>query len=792
MALPDMLPLRENHVPFTPGCREEVLQQWKDYVGKLHLHIQPWTEVTGIVKQGDVFNVRTKQDIYRAMNVVLAVGAGNLRELDVPGAKLAHVKYTVDNPDAYDDQNVLVVGGGVNAVEVALTLSKKNRVTIAHRSLGFRELNPGLKHELDAKISHQEITVYYNANVAQIEPGVTVLEVGGEHQPQLDLFPRKERVPVQADWVFVQIGAVPPEKFLESCGVICRKVGGAIVPTLKQSDSPLEQFQSEQMDGLFLVGAVIGKNLIKSALNQGYEVIDHLLHILPSSPGEDVLMQKLEDIEGASVEAKLKSIAACVPLLQEVPLPQLREMALLSTVHKVGEAQEIGVEGKYATALYAIINGCVKLTSHDASNNPIMLHQGEFFGEELLSDRPLATSATAVHASVLLAIPRKKILEVAQHVPSLQHHLEGVQTLRTLQRSLCPDLPLEEVRPLAAKAQIRSLQKDEVIFKKGEPADALYVVLSGSVKMSNTDKEGRECLMTYLEGGEYFGEAGLLHATTDVREVTATVATPCQIIRIPKDDLLTFVRAHARLEKQMKRKSSQRMQQHAALATTPQPPADLVGQLDLVSSRDVLLINESKCIRCNNCVPACAATHHGQARLNRASGPSFAHVHVPVSCRHCEGAPCLQDCPPGDAIVRDANGVVQIFADKCIGCGNCARFCPYKAISMVESPQLQTSWVSFTHLIDLLRPKKAHAYAQEHRSIASKCDLCFDVDGGPACVRHCPTGQPSGSNTETCYTRRCMPEPCGYIQEACLATVAGTSRSWGHHGVIASLCTIWL
>jgi len=61
-------------------------------------------------------------------------------------------------------------------------------------------------------------------------------------------------------------------------------------------------------------------------------------------------------------------------------------------------------------------------------------------------------------------------------------------------------------------------------------------------------------------------------------------------------------------------------------------------------------------------------------------------------------------------------------------------------ILMVEPPKPKTSW-SFTHIIDLLRPKKeADGHPQGHRTIAVKCDLCFDIDGGPACVRNCPTG----------------------------------------------------
>jgi len=161
----------------------------------------------------------------------------------------------------------------------------------------------------------------------------------------------------------------------------------------------------------------------------------------------------------------------------------------------------------------------------------------------------------------------------------------------------------------------------------------------------------------------------------------------------------------------------------------------------VVESTDVLIIDETKCIRCDNCVSACAATHGGQTRLNRRPGPSFGSIHVPVACRHCEGAPCLQDCPPGDAIVRDSAGVVRIDEDKCIGCGNCARFCPYGVIFMVEATKkanlLQGVWQEALAMADMLSGKKKEKIK---RGIAVKCDLCHDIYGGPACVRSCPTG----------------------------------------------------
>ena len=90
---------------------------------------------------------------------------------------------------------------------------------------------------------------------------------------------------------------------------------------------------------------------------------------------------------------------------------------------------------------------------------------------------------------------------------------------------------------------------------------------------------------------------------------------------------------------------------------------------------DVLLIDEKLCIGCDNCERACADAHEGLSRLDREAGRTYAHLHVPTSCRHCEHPHCMADCPP-NAINRGPDGEVFIN-DTCIGCGNCQRNCPW-------------------------------------------------------------------------------------------------------------------
>ncbi len=98
---------------------------------------------------------------------------------------------------------------------------------------------------------------------------------------------------------------------------------------------------------------------------------------------------------------------------------------------------------------------------------------------------------------------------------------------------------------------------------------------------------------------------------------------------------------------------------------------------------------------------------------------------VANACMHCVDPVCMIGCPTG-AIHRDmTTGNVVINDRTCIGCATCANSCPYHNIRMVEVRDTGGR---------ILRD------SQSHQSIlrATKCDLCVDQLGGPACQRACP------------------------------------------------------
>jgi Fe-S-cluster-containing hydrogenase component 2 len=194
------------------------------------------------------------------------------------------------------------------------------------------------------------------------------------------------------------------------------------------------------------------------------------------------------------------------------------------------------------------------------------------------------------------------------------------------------------------------------------------------------------------------------------------------------------------LRKEVEQKFEDRIQQNERMANAPEAGSIIQFLVDQGASEatDILLIDEALCVRCDNCEKACAESHDGISRLNREAGPTFANVHVPTSCRHCEHPHCMTDCPP-DAIHRRPNGEVFVD-DSCIGCGNCQRNCPYGVIQLAVRPPAKPSilsWLLFGAGPGPGQDKSAHPHGQKK---AVKCDMCSGIEGGPSCVRSCPTG----------------------------------------------------
>jgi Fe-S-cluster-containing hydrogenase component 2 len=233
----------------------------------------------------------------------------------------------------------------------------------------------------------------------------------------------------------------------------------------------------------------------------------------------------------------------------------------------------------------------------------------------------------------------------------------------------------------------------------------------------------------------------LVNDTTRVATVTATTAT--EVLVLKSESFKEQLRLNPEWQASIKKVMADRIRSNVTQENNSGKSTDVIQFLlnqGVGAASDVLIIDESLCVQCNNCETACAETHNGVSRLKREAGPSFANFHLPVACRHCEDPSCMKECPP-DAIRRGKDGEVTI-SDACIGCGNCERNCPYGVIQMaVQKPPQKGGnlmWLLFG--LGKAPGERAPEYDPNAQKKAVKCDLCKGQDGGPACVRACPTG----------------------------------------------------
>jgi CRP/FNR family cyclic AMP-dependent transcriptional regulator len=80
------------------------------------------------------------------------------------------------------------------------------------------------------------------------------------------------------------------------------------------------------------------------------------------------------------------------------------------------------------------------------------------------------------------------------------------------------------------------VQKKQAIFAQGDPADAVFYVQKGKVKLTVVSDAGKEATIGILSGGDFFGEGCL--AGQPLRMAAVTAMTDCDLLRIEKKAMI--------------------------------------------------------------------------------------------------------------------------------------------------------------------------------------------------------------------------------------------------------------
>jgi CRP/FNR family transcriptional regulator, cyclic AMP receptor protein len=86
---------------------------------------------------------------------------------------------------------------------------------------------------------------------------------------------------------------------------------------------------------------------------------------------------------------------------------------------------------------------------------------------------------------------------------------------------------------------ISDYRKDQVVFRQGDPSDAVFYIQSGKVKATVFSEQGKEAVVAVLGTDDFFGEGCL--AGQPLRLATVSAMTQCVIVRIAKADITRVI-----------------------------------------------------------------------------------------------------------------------------------------------------------------------------------------------------------------------------------------------------------
>jgi molybdopterin-containing oxidoreductase family iron-sulfur binding subunit len=123
--------------------------------------------------------------------------------------------------------------------------------------------------------------------------------------------------------------------------------------------------------------------------------------------------------------------------------------------------------------------------------------------------------------------------------------------------------------------------------------------------------------------------------------------------------------------------------------------------------------------------------------------------YLPLTCMHCDNAPCVKVCPVNATYQRKKDGVVLIDYERCIGCRYCMTACPYGVRQFNwQSPKKEFDKLDFAVQDYTYGDPKDYrsegrlVYTHKRpKGVVEKCTLCVQhIDKGekPVCVRSCP------------------------------------------------------
>ena len=383
------------------------------------------------------------------------------------------------------------------------------------------------------------------------------------------------------------------------------------------------------------------------------------------------------------------------------------------------------------------------------------LGKGSLFGEiSALSRMPrTATVIASAKKAKVLEFSWEGLRDIMRYDAALKNQIDKIYRENSLKSflmnhelfshldeskfdQLCDEAKLETYGDYNWSGAYKKLAKDgdpttnaaePIIAKEGEYSNGIYMIRAGFCRVSQKHGNGERTL-NYIGGGGMFGYGEIASHFKNpeedaVHRYTLRSLGYAHLIFIPTPALEKYANRFL-LDVEFPSDSAPETTEAADTGDMPSTNVmEFMGEHRFFNGTRSMVIDMDLCTRCDDCVRACSSAHDGNPRFLR-HGPIIENIMVANACMHCVDPVCMIGCPTGAIHRTSFGGEVVINPATCIGCTMCANNCPYDSIRMVEVRSTKGQFLVDDEQKPILK--------------ATKCDLCVEQKGGPACQNACP------------------------------------------------------